>query len=166
MELLDGLALPEATLLEFLHTIELDPGAADLVQLCRERDVPFQILSDGFDYNLDRLQAIHRVEFAYAANRLRYQDGRWCIEPGHPNPACGCGTGTCKRALIDAYRADHPAAFCVHIGNGRVSDLCGALAADLTFAKDTLAPALEERGERFLPLSTLHDVVTWLLGQL
>jgi len=149
-----------------LLTIELDPGAAALVQLCSEREVPFRILSDGFDYNLDRLQEIHGVEFRYAANRLRYRDGRWCIEPGHPNPACGCGTGTCKRGQIDDYRSEHPGAFCVHIGNGRVSDLCGALAADLAFAKDTLAPALEERGERYLPYKTLHDVVRWILGEL
>lgn len=159
MELLDGLPLPESALDEFLHTIELDPGAKSLVDWCRKRDIPFQILSDGFDYNLDRLQEIHGVSFAYAANRLRYAADCWRIEAGHPNPACGCGTGSCKRAQIDAYRDSHPASLIVHIGNGRVSDLCGALTADLTFAKDTLAPALEAMGERFVPFVTLHDVV-------
>jgi 2-hydroxy-3-keto-5-methylthiopentenyl-1-phosphate phosphatase len=165
MELLDGLVLPEPVLDDFLHTIDLDPGATALVAWCKERDVPFRILSDGFDYNLDRLQEIHGVAFRYAANRLRYEDDRWRIEAAHPNPACGCGTGTCKRAQIEAHRGRHPAAFCVHIGNGRVSDLCGALAADLAFAKDTLALALYERGERFVPYTTLHDVVAWLSGE-
>jgi 2-hydroxy-3-keto-5-methylthiopentenyl-1-phosphate phosphatase len=45
------------------------------------------------------------------------------------------------------------------VGNGRVSDLCGAEEADLAFAKDTLAPALLERGRHFRPFETLHDVV-------
>ena len=166
MELLDGLALPEAALDEFLHTIDLDPGAKSLVAWCRERDVPFKILSDGFDYNLDRLQEIHGVSFDYAANRLRYEADCWRIEAGHPNPACGCGTGSCKRAQIDDYRASHPAALIVHVGNGRVSDLCGALAADLAFAKDTLAPALEARGEPFILYETLHDVVEQLSARL
>ncbi len=50
----------------------------------------------------------------------------------------------------------------VHIGNGRVSDLCGALAADVVFAKDTLAEELAGRGIRFEDFSTLHDVIAGL----
>jgi 2-hydroxy-3-keto-5-methylthiopentenyl-1-phosphate phosphatase len=50
----------------------------------------------------------------------------------------------------------------VHIGNGRVSDLCGALAADVAFAKGSLADVLERRGARFARFETLHDVVAAL----
>ena len=46
-----------------------------------------------------------------------------------------------------------------HIGNGRVSDLCGALAADTAFAKDSLAEALAQRGAPFARFATLHDVI-------
>ena len=146
LEILDRLPLPEAELEAFLRTIELDPGADQLIAWCRKHEVPFRVLSDGFDYNLNRLQVLHGVRFAYDANHLRYEDGRWRIAGAHPNPACGCGTGTCKRGRIEAFRADHPGATLVHIGNGRVSDLCGALAADVAFAKDSLAVELAERG--------------------
>jgi 2-hydroxy-3-keto-5-methylthiopentenyl-1-phosphate phosphatase len=64
--------------------------------------------------------------------------------------------------LIASYRDENPGAYCVHIGNGRVSDLCGALEADLAFAKDTLAPALEEVGRAYVAFDTLHDVLTVL----
>jgi 2-hydroxy-3-keto-5-methylthiopentenyl-1-phosphate phosphatase len=50
----------------------------------------------------------------------------------------------------------------VHVGNGRVSDLCGALAADVAFAKDTLADELRERRVAYEPFTTLHDVVAGL----
>jgi 2-hydroxy-3-keto-5-methylthiopentenyl-1-phosphate phosphatase len=50
----------------------------------------------------------------------------------------------------------------VHIGNGRVSDLCGALAADVAFAKDSLAAALEKLGHPFERFETLHDVIPQL----
>jgi 2-hydroxy-3-keto-5-methylthiopentenyl-1-phosphate phosphatase len=120
------------------------------------------VLSDGFDYNLNRLQALHGVRFAYDANHLRYEDGRWRIAGAHPNSACGCGTGTCKRGRIEAFRADHPGALLVHIGNGRVSDLCGALAADVVFAKDTLAVELAERGVPHERFETLCDVLPGL----
>ncbi|HPG25646.1 MAG: haloacid dehalogenase-like hydrolase [Spirochaetaceae bacterium] len=160
--LLDGLELSEKELDEFLHTIELDAGARALLEWCETRGVPFRILSDGFDWNLERLQSIHRVHFDFMANHLEYEGDVWRISPGRPNPACGCGTGSCKRGIISAYRAANPGAFCVHIGNGRVSDLCGALEADLAFAKDTLAPALAQAGEPFVAFETLRDVVAFL----
>ncbi len=159
LEILDGLALPLADLEAFLQTVELDPGARALVAWCDAKAVPFRVLSDGFDFNLDRLQAIHAVRFAYDANRLRYEAGRWRIQSGHPNPDCGCGTGTCKRGRIDAFRSEHPGVKTVHIGNGRVSDTCGALAADVAFAKDSLAVELKARGVAFEPFTTLEDVV-------
>ncbi len=162
MALLDGFELPEKDLERFLETIDLDPGAEALLGWCEAEGVPFRILSDGFDWNLERLQAIHGVRFAYNANRLVYEGDVWRLSPGAPNEACGCGTGSCKRSLIGAYREAHPGAFCLHIGNGRVSDLCGALEADLAFAKDTLAPALAEREHPYQPFETLHDVLAVL----
>ena len=162
MELLDGLALPEEELDAFLRTIDLDPGAAALVAWCAEASVPFRILSDGFDRNLDRLQELSGVRFGYDANRLWYEQGVWRLAPGGPDPSCSCGTGTCKRARIAVFRAAHPNATVVHVGNGRVSDLCASLAADVVFAKDSLAEELADRGVGFEHFATLHDVVAGL----
>lgn len=160
--LLGGFRLPEAELDAFLRTVQLDPGAADLVDWCEARGVPFRVLSDGFDRNLDRIQELRGVRFRYDANRLWYEHGAWRIAPGFPNPHCVCGTGTCKRGRIEAFRAAHPSAFVVHVGDGRVSDLCGALAADRVFAKHTLADELADRGTPFEPYRDLRDVVAGL----
>jgi 2-hydroxy-3-keto-5-methylthiopentenyl-1-phosphate phosphatase len=162
MEILDGLPVDAEVLEAFLHTVELDPGARELLAWCEVRGVSFRILSDGFDWNLDRLQQIHGVRFAYSANHLRIESGRWQIRPGGPDPTCGCGTGTCKGAVLRAWRAREPGTHLVHIGNGRVSDTCGALAADTAFAKDSLAETLEKRGVPFIPFTTLLDVIPWL----
>ena len=166
LEILDRLPVSKAATDAFLETIELDPGAKPLLAFCDEHGLPFRILSDGFDYNLDRLQEMQGVRFAYDANRLRFEHDTWRIEATLRNPNCGCGTGNCKRARIDAYRAGHPGSRIVHIGNGRVSDLCGALAADIVFAKGTLAEALAEREAPFERFETLHDVVANLEGRL
>ena len=162
MELLDGLPLSEEKLDAFLRTVEPDPGAHRLVAWCEENAVPFRILSDGFDRNLDRLQDLHGVRFAYDANRLWYENGAWRIAPGHPNPDCQCGTGTCKQSRIREFRSVHHAAVVVHIGNGRVSDLCACYAADVVFAKDTLAEELDRQGVAYEPFETLNDVVEGL----
>ena len=162
LELLDRLPVPEHELEDFLRSVELDPGARPLVAFCQARGIPFRILSDGFDLNLGRLQEIHGVRFAYDANRLRYEAGRWRIEAVQPDPSCHCGTGNCKARRIRVYREENPGVRVVHIGNGRVSDLCGAEAADLAFAKGSLAEALAERGRSFEPFETLLDVVARL----
>jgi 2-hydroxy-3-keto-5-methylthiopentenyl-1-phosphate phosphatase len=65
----------------------------------------------------------------------------------------------CKRLCIEAFRRDHPDVTAVHIGNGRVSDTCGALAADVVFAKDSLADELASREVPFEPFTTLRDVI-------
>lgn len=166
LELLDGLALPEADLEAFLRTVEPDPGARHLVEWCEQNAIPFRVLSDGFDRNLDRLQELHGIRFAYDANHLRYEHGVWRIAAGHPGTDCPCGTGVCKRARIELFRSRHPGVPVVHIGNGRVSDLCGADAADLVFAKDSLADELAERGIAYEPFETLHDVVDRLTARL
>lgn len=161
VELFGGFKLPPSELHAFLETIDLDPGARALQAWCAENNVVFRILSDGFDYNLDWLQQHNGVEFDYASNHLEYvgSDGdEWSIAPGGRNPSCTCGTGTCKSQIIRAKRKERPGAFCVHVGNGRVSDLCGAIEADLAFGKDTLAVALQERKHRFEPFETLADV--------
>jgi len=162
IRLFEGFDLPEPELHRFLETVELDPGAHALVAWCAKRDIRFRIVSDGFDYNLERLQEIHGVRFDYTANRLRYVDGRWTIQPGRPAPDCECGTGTCKKSVIEAWRVVHPQDFCVHIGDGRVSDTCGALAADLVFAKASLAEELEARGQTFERFCDLNDVIASL----
>ncbi|MGH0031837.1 MAG: alpha-galactosidase [Myxococcota bacterium] len=166
LEILDGLPIGVEETDAFLRSVDLDAGARALLAWCRAQGVPFRVLSDGFDWNLNRLQRIHDVRFAYAANRLRIEDGRWRIAAGHPNPHCGCGTGTCKAGLIQAFRELHPSTPTVHVGNGRVSDSCGAVAADHAFAKDSLATELAKRGEPFTPFETLHDVVPVLASLL
>jgi 2-hydroxy-3-keto-5-methylthiopentenyl-1-phosphate phosphatase len=116
---------------------------------------------DGFDRNLDRLQELNRVRFAYTANHLRVEHGKWRIRAGAPDPACeiGCGTGVCKGHVLRTLRAASPRTHLVHIGNGRVSDTCGALAADTAFAKDSLAEELARRAAPFVRFATLDDVV-------
>ena len=78
---------------------------------------------------------------------------------GAPDPSCSCGTGLCKRARIQDYRDRCPGGAVVYIGNGRVSDLCGAQAADVAFAKDSLAETMQARGFAFEAFETLRDVI-------
>ncbi len=167
MEILNGLPVSEEELEAFLQTVDLDPGARVLTQWCEKHGIPFLILSDGFDRNLDRLQEIHEIAFEYRCNHLEYENGVWKISATGLNPdGCSCGTGSCKRGHIQRYMEQNPGVRTVHIGNGRVSDTCGAEAADIAFAKDSLAEELTRRGVSFQAFKTLHDVITILETEL
>ncbi len=167
MEILNGLSVSEQDLEAFLQTVELDPGAHALVSWCEKHGIPFLILSDGFDRNLDRLQEIHEIAFDYLCNHLEYENGIWKIAPTGLNPhECDCGTGNCKRGRIRRFVERNPGVRTVHIGNGRVSDTCGAEEANFAFAKGTLADELTHRGVAFHEFETLHDVVRILEDKL
>lgn len=166
MEIFDGLRLPETELDAFLRTVELMPGARELLAWCEAGGVPFRILSDGFDYNLERLQQYHGVRFAYQANRLRYEAGAWRLAPGAPDASCFCGTGVCKAGCIRAFQKENPETRVVYIGNGRVSDLCATGVSDLVFAKDTLAQELRRQERPFEPFKNLFDVLGFVQERL
>jgi len=163
---LDGLPVDAPKLDRFLREeITLDPGARALVKWCQDHDVAFRVLSDGFEPNIARLQELHGVWFPFDANRLALVDGRWRIAAALPGLDCGCGTGNCKRRRIEAHRRAHPGVTLLHVGNGRISDLCGARAADVAFAKGSLAAVMERAGEAFEPFETLRDVERWLAAR-
>ncbi len=162
VELFTGFELAEAERLAFLDAVEIDPGAERLVTLCRDQGWRFEVLSDGFDANIEPLRARFGFDFAYRANHLEIGDDGWRLAPGGRPVGCACGTGTCKRRAIEALRAEQPDALVVHVGNGRVSDLCGALEADRAFAKDTLGPALDAAGRAHLRFEHLGDVANAL----
>ena len=158
-ELFGGFEFSEAETDKFLESVSLDPGAQDLLRWCKVREVPFRILSDGFDRNLDKIQQHQQVFFDYDANHLEFLEDRWHVTPGYPDVSCGCGTGVCKKSRIQKFIVENPEVRTVHIGNGRVSDLCASLFVDYVFAKQTLAEELEERNHRFIKFDTLFDVI-------
>ena len=160
MELLDGLALPEDELDAFLRSVELD-GRAPAIWSPGARRGPCP--SGSCPTASTAIWTGSRSSTACASPTTPTGSGTrpdaGASPPASPDASCGCGTGVCKRARIREFRERHPGAVVVHVGNGRVSDLCAALASDVVFAKDTLADELEERGVGYEPFADLRDVI-------
>ena len=76
-------------------------------------------------------------ETGHAHGHLEFLEDRWHVTPGYPDVSCGCGTGVCKKSRIQKFIVENPEVRTVHIGNGRVSDLCASLFVDYVFAKHT-----------------------------
>ncbi len=127
---------------EFIDGLNLDEGFISLLAFCKDIDVPVRIVSDGFDYYIERMieryvpdQSLLDNVSIYANILIPVANNRW--RPRFPffRKACEEGCATCKPRIMQVTNPDvAPAVF---IGDG-LSDRYAAIAADIVFAKDKL----------------------------
>ena len=141
---------PQA-LADCVDQVAIDPDAAAFIGDCRRMGHDVKIVSDGYDWVIDRV--LRRMDIRgvpVIANRLVFAGGdRWRVE--FPNAAPACGSGVCKCRASVGFR---PRA---HLGDGR-SDACAADAADLVFAKGWLLDSRVRRGRPTVAFHTFADV--------
>jgi 2-hydroxy-3-keto-5-methylthiopentenyl-1-phosphate phosphatase len=135
-------AAPES-LLGALSTIKVDPGFATFVRECERNGVGMTVVSDGFDFVIERVlaNAGHR-NIGFNANHLEPSgEGRWRVTFPHARSDCRALAGNCKCS----FTFPHSSSVKVVIGDGR-SDFCIAGEADLVFAKGTLLELCRTNG--------------------
>lgn len=146
--------VPEDQLVAFLvETVRIRPGADELVAFCAERGIEPVLVSSGFENLMRPILAAHGLDLPVHAHRVAFEpDGMRVILKGRA--PCGlCGTA-CKRAEVAGLARGRRVAY---VGDG-ISDLCAAEAADLRFARHTLARHLESEGLPYVAFEDLHDV--------
>jgi len=146
----------EDALAALVTRLPLDPTFRPFVAFCRQRGYGLSIVSDGFDFYIERLLAAHGLSTVpFTANHLAFHDGRIELTFVNPNPAC-CRLGNCKRRVVERLRP--PNVRVVYVGDG-LSDACGADAADLVFAKGLLVDYCQEHGIPFRPFHDFADIM-------
>ncbi|MBI3457473.1 MAG: MtnX-like HAD-IB family phosphatase [Candidatus Rokubacteria bacterium] len=145
----------EAAVGALLAQVPLDPAFPALAELCRRRGVPLWIVSDGFDFYIERILANHGVTgVPVLANRARRNGGRWRLEFPHPDRP-GEPAGAWKADIVRRVQAEgHRVAY---VGDG-LSDRAAAEAADRRFAKRKLADHCRALGIPFEPFESLAEV--------
>lgn len=163
------MALVEASRAELdalLDSIEVDEGFALLLDTCAAAGVPVYVVSDGFDYCIRRILARPSLRLGPRLERLRViashlepEGGRW--RTAFPNPRRGCvhGCATCKPSVMAAL--NRGGRLSVFVGDG-LSDRYAAEAADLVFAKGTLAAHCRGRGIEHVRYEGLAEVAAYL----
>ncbi|HEV8673330.1 MAG TPA: HAD-IB family phosphatase [Methylomirabilota bacterium] len=153
----------EAAVGALVDRVALDPHFPALVEACRRRDVPLGILSDGFDFYIQRMLANHGVGgVPVLANHARWNGGRWRLEFPRPDPP-GEPAGAWKAAVVRGFQA--AGARVAYAGDG-LSDRAAAEAADRRFAKAKLAEHCRRHGIPFRPFASLADVHADFAGAL
>ncbi len=154
----------EGQIERLLDTIDVDPGFGTLLDVCAAQDVPVAIVSDGFDYCINRILGRPALNLRRSISRLhvvssslRWDGGRWHATFGHDTCAHGCAT--CKPAAI--ARLAGAGALRVFVGDG-LSDRYAAGCADIVFAKGKLAEYCERASIPYTPYDTLAAVASCL----
>ncbi len=142
---------------DFIDKIEIDPAFHKFVQFCVENKIDFYVLSDGFDYYINRIfkrESLDHIKFY--SNRLEITEENKLI-PHFPYLDINCQTSAnCKRNHIINHSGDDE--FTVFIGDGN-SDKYTSQFCDFIFAKADLLKFCERERITYFPFNDFQDII-------
>jgi 2-hydroxy-3-keto-5-methylthiopentenyl-1-phosphate phosphatase len=156
------IALVDATAGELdavIDAVPVDPDFAGFCKFAQKRRLPLYLLSDGFDYVIQRILKRAGVDRHFRskvfASGLRVEGRRLTPSFPHSPEPCGHGCATCKAALIRRLRDGRSPV--IFVGDG-MSDRFAVEAAGVLFAKRHLLGYCRESGIACYPFETFKDV--------
>jgi len=158
---IENLRVSRKSLFDFLLRVRVDPAFSAILGWARARQVGVNIVSDSFLPLILHILGNNGIEgVPVFANDLEFSGER--LIPSFPfaDPACTRSANSKARHLLP-FR-NHRIVF---TGDGH-SDLDAALAADIVFAKSTLARELGALAVSFHPFETLEPVLKYVCTEL
>ncbi|HTP14184.1 MAG TPA: MtnX-like HAD-IB family phosphatase [Bacteroidota bacterium] len=144
---------------KFVDQFELDPAFGAFREFCRHRSIPIVVLSDGFDFYVERLLRTHGFgDLPFFSNHLEFvRDGDAVkMEPSFPHTDAECpDCANCKRNHLLTLSGEDD--IIVYIGDG-ISDRCPIRYADIVFAKGTLIRRCQEQNITYHEFTTFGDI--------
>jgi 2,3-diketo-5-methylthio-1-phosphopentane phosphatase len=149
-----------------LDSIKVDRGLGELLETCAKHRVPVHIVSDGFDYCIQRILAsvgarIGRVldHVRVCSSRLKLLGESWSVEFPYFRSNCAHGCATCKPAVM--RQLNPSGARAIFVGDG-LSDRYAAQSADIVFAKGKLADYCRESNISYVLYEDLGRVAVYI----
>jgi len=141
---------------EFIDKLDVDPSFNTFVKFCDENKIDMVVLSDGFDYYIDRLfNKAGLAGLKYYSNKLFVNENR-ILKAEYPYFDVNSPTSAnCKKNHIINHSDDDD--YTVYIGDGN-SDKDAAQYCDFIFAKDGLARFCSMEKISFYPFNNFTDV--------
>ena len=141
---------------DFIVSIPLDPTFVKFKDYCKNENIELYILSDGFDYYIDKIFKKNRINgLTVYSNHLEIVDGK--LIPGFPYyDEASFSSANCKRNHIINHSSEED--FTVFIGDGN-SDKDSIEYCDFIFAKDDLLKFCEKERITYFPFKNFDDVI-------
>lgn len=149
--------IDKSKLIDFIDNMEIDLTFKNLESYCKSNEIELYVLSDGFDFYIDRIFERERLNnLKVYCNRLRINDN--ILIPEFPFLDSGCtSSANCKRNHIINHSDDSD--YTIFIGDGN-SDKYTAQYCDYIFAKDDLLKFCESERITYYPYNNFDDVVS------
>ncbi|NLM52944.1 MAG: MtnX-like HAD-IB family phosphatase [Firmicutes bacterium] len=158
-EIFQLISVSEKELQQFVDdNFFLDPYFPAFLAFCRRHEIKVTVVSDGFDWYIERIFAKYNINLPYVANKLQVVKGR--LQAAFPYQSSTCGKcGNCK--LEFANKVKQKGNSLIYIGDG-YSDRCISKIADFLFAKSYLAEFCQSHGLHFYAFTTFADILAEL----
>ena len=141
----------------YIETFEIDPTFPGFVKYCSENDFEHYVLSDGFDYYIDKIFKKENLDsLKYYSNKLDIGKDNKLIPIFPYLDEESKSSANCKYNHIINHSSDEE--FTIYIGDG-VSDKETAQYCDFIFAKDDLLKFCEKERISFFPYKNFDDVI-------
>lgn len=156
---MEGIRITKREMDRYLAKVRIDPYFKVLLKYLRSRKIKTLIVSDNFDYILDRILKNNDItDQVVYANSIIFDKNRLRTSFPYSNKKCG-DCGHCKQTTLLANTDEGSISF--FIGDGQ-SDICGSQQADIVFAKDSLKKYFLKEQKPFVPFESLKDVYLYL----
>ena len=140
----------------FIDSMDVEPSFINFKEYCRSKSDELIILSDGFDYYIDRVFKLNSINgIKVYANKLELVENKLIPEFPHYYDSCFI-SANCKRTHVINNSSDED--FTVFIGDGN-SDKDVVQYCDFIFAKDDLLRYCEMERITFFPFKDFTDVI-------
>lgn len=146
----------EQNIIDYAIAAEIDPWFEKAANYCRQTNIPFAVISDGFESYISPILKKNELDWIPVyCNKLIFNNG--IVEPFYPyaSESCNCLCASCKRnSMLSQVPED---AIVVFIGDG-YSDYCAAEHSDIIFAKKHLAAYCTQNKIPHYNFSNFFDV--------
>jgi 2-hydroxy-3-keto-5-methylthiopentenyl-1-phosphate phosphatase len=154
-----GVRASEAELIDFVANFQIDPHFASIVQWAANEHVDLFVVSDNFSCFVQQILSRQGLSgLSVMANELTFSENG--LKAHFPFRSAACERcAHCKAVHFRRFQGRRK----IYVGDG-LSDVCPALAADVVFAKDSLADYLVNRGIPFNEFASLDVVADFLIA--
>jgi|APIni6443716594_1056825.scaffolds.fasta_scaffold82004_2 2,3-diketo-5-methylthio-1-phosphopentane phosphatase len=141
---------------EFIDLLDVDPTFISFVKFCKENEIELFVLSDGFDYYIDRIfNKAGITGLKYYSNKF-IVDEKGILKTEYPYfDASSPTSANCKKNHIINHSGEDD--YTIYIGDGN-SDKDASQYCDFIFAKNGLARFCSMEKISFYPFKNFIDI--------